>query len=262
MVNRGNNVFTQISAPLAPKIAQQLPDSATDIILHALIARVTYKNGNKLEFRTVFDKKTNTIELEVPENGLAVFDELQGIQQGPRFRQFIDWLIGRQSVISDAQSGGGNLDLDSSFVSSSDLKIWAGATIGNMDDEKIVIFLPTNCLSVLGYNAKMASNFGTNSVKISLIWVFEGGSNASFDIQTKVSAGEINGNNVATVDDTANISTFNLIKGDIRETELITVSGVQSDDILSIIMQRNYDGSPDPTTEFVGVLGIKVEKVV
>ena len=256
---RGCKVFSRVDLLKATdQLAPQEFDGVRDIILHALFARIALCDESTVEFKTVFDKKTNTVELDFPDALLPVLDEILGMQRGPRFQAYIDWLVGRQSIVGDAQTGAVT-DVDQTFIPATALTIWAGAVSGNIDDDKVVIFLPTTDLSTVGYNTKLGSSFGSGNVKVSLVWVYESGSNASFDIQTSVSVNEINGNNVATLSQDKNISTFNLIKGDIRETELIDIAGISSNDVLSIIIRRNYDGSPDPKSEFVGIMGIKVE---
>lgn len=246
-------------------ILQQGPDGVRDLILHALFARIALRDNSNVEFRTVFNQSTNTIELDIPNELLPVLDEILGMQRGPKFQAYIDWLIGRQAIISEVNV----IDpttIDKDFVPASSLDIWTGAKVGNLDDEKIVIFLPNNCPSVVGYNTKVDDTFTTGQVVISLIWVYESGDNgsnstASFDIQTSVNISAINGNTVATVSNNTTIPTFNLIKGDVRETELLTLTGITSNDMLSLIIKRNFVGNSDPETEFVGILGLKVKLI-
>lgn len=262
---RGKCVFSKI-AQQVKAIPPQTPQGARDILLHALFARIALKDNNTVEFETCFNPETNTVELDIPDNLLPILNEVLGMQRGPKFQAYIDWLIGREAIIADVPNVVDAATIDKDFVPASSLDIWSGAKIGNLDDEKVVIFLPNDCPSVVGYNTKVDDVFTTGQVVVSLIWVYESGDNgsnstASFDIQASANISTINGNTVATVSNNTTIPTFNLIKGDVRETELLTLSGMNGGDMLSLIIKRNFVGNSDLETEFIGVLGLKVKLI-
>lgn len=250
---RGNNVFGVI----APRVIAQSVSAlgVNDIFLHSLFARVALSNNEVIEFQTKYDKATDTIELYVPDNSLDLFNQITGMQRGDKFKAFIDWLIGSETLTATA-----TLDHDPNFISAGALSIWIGATQGSVGTSKITLLLPAAELSAIGYNFKVGSS-GGGSLKVSLVWIYDSGSNNSFNINTSVDISAIGGGAPVTSSAATNISTFNLIQGDVRETELLTVANVELDDIVSITMRRNYDGSPDPSTDLVGVLGLKIEFV-
>lgn len=264
---RGCKVFQRVDLLKATdQLPSQDPEGVRDVILHALLARLALCSGETVEFKTNYNKASNTVELDFPDGLLPVLDEILGMQRGPRMQAYINWLIGKQAIIDDVPNIVEQTTIDKDFISASSLDIWTGAKIGNLDDEKIVIFLPVDCLSVLGYNTKVNDEFTTGQVVISLIWVYESGDNgsntaASFDIQTSMNISVIDGNTITTVSDTTTIPTFNLVKGDVRETNILTATGIQSGDMLAISIKRNFSGSSDPETEFVGILGLKVKLI-
>lgn len=232
---------------------------ARDLFLHALFARVALTNNGTLEFQTCFDPETNTIELIIPPEALAIFDEITGMQRGPKFQAYINWLIG--STTLPVPAGSSDTNIDPAWVSASDMSIWVGAVAGSLDDKRAVIILPAAELSAIGHNTKLSST-GSGKVKISLVWIYGGGSNNSFTIKTSANISIIGTGEVSNEDNEVTISTFNLVPGDIRETELLTTStNAIADDLVSVILRRNFVGSPDPKTDLVSVLGIKIEFV-
>lgn len=249
---RGNGVFARIG----PQV-QRAPIgnvNPNDFFLHALFARVTLTNGETIEFETKFNPTTNTIELLVPPASTALFNQLTGLQRGPNFQQFVNWLIGSNSIQTTSQK-------DDDFISSSLLEVWVGAIPTNIDGERLVLILPTEDPAVFGHNTKAADNF-TGYLKVSLLWMYLGGANNDFNIRTKVTSTAADGSNVENSEVDVAISTMNLIRGDIRETVLLeTDPNINADDIISILVYRNYVGSGDAQTEIIGVVGLKVELI-
>jgi len=242
----------QNSDPLA---TWNSPVYMNDLFLHALFARLTLSNNENIEFRTVYDPSTNTIELDIPDNALPFLNQIAGIQRGERFKAFINWLIGSETISPTPLA-----DQDPNFIPASILNVWAGATQGNLKDKQLILFLPTNELSVFGYNTKIGNDTTHNSMRVHLTWAFDSGVNTSFTIKTAIRILNITTGNTTDINNINNISTFNLINGDVRETELIDTHGnIQPNNIVSIIVSRNYDGSPDPKTELVGVVGLRIE---
>ncbi len=255
MVQRGNNVFGRVGLPLDG--GNEGPDpEIRDMFLHALFARLALRSNENIEFSTEYDSSTNTIELVIPDGSSPLFDQLTGIQRGEKFKTFINWLIGSE-VLTAA-------DLDPNFISASAMSVWAGATQGSLDGKQSFLYLPASELSVVGYNTKIDDSFQSGvlvgSMKIYLIWVYDAGVNTSFDIKTDVKITEIATGNTIEVANPENISTFNLLKGDIRETEIISVNNlIHADDIINVMISRNYDGSPDAQTELTGIMGLRIE---
>lgn len=100
-VTRGNKVFQKVLPLINKKCcigAKDGPPEANDIFLHALFARLTLNNNDTIEFETKFNPNTNTIELDLPPEAQHVLDQLTGIQRGPNFQLFINWLIGSQTL--------------------------------------------------------------------------------------------------------------------------------------------------------------------
>lgn len=225
-----------------------------DLFLYALFARIALSNDENIEFSTVYNPDTKTVELVIPDNQIEIFNQITGMQRGPKMKKYIDWLIGSRTL-----QVGSVINADANFTSASELTVWTGATHANLDDDKIVLMLPTDCLSVVGSQYRIDENYDpSNTLQISVIWLFESGSNTSFDLQTTVNIGEIGGNSVSTISEDTNVSTINLVSGDIRETPLISLNGIAAQDLLSIMIRRNYDNSPDLNTESVGIIGIRI----
>jgi hypothetical protein len=225
------------------------PPVTNDIFLHALFARMTLSDGKTIEFETKFNATTNTIELDIPTEASALLDQITGIQRGPTFKRFMDWLIGSQSIIPATPR-------DGEFVSASDIAIWFGASrvvIG----EKLILNLPASDMSVVGYNLKTSSTLESNvNLKVYLVWTYNSGSNTSFTIRTTARVYQIDGS-ISDVAGDTDISTFNLISGDIRETLMLNINDIHSDNIINLLFNRNYPNTPEPKTESIGILGLQ-----
>jgi hypothetical protein len=252
---RGKNVFAKLSLPVTNPTAISAA-GVNDIVLHALICRVALQNEEVVEFGAVYDKATDTIELDVPTEAMPIFEQLTGMQRGDKLRTFINWLIGSESLET-----GTSLEQDPTFVSAGSLTSWTGATVGNLEDNTLVWFLPTSDLSTLGYNVKVNPEFAGGDIRVSLIWVYDSGSNTSFDIMATANVTELTTNSTFELSNTENISTFNLVQGDIRETVILEGSGVAADDLISLVLRRNFSGTTEPSVDLIGVVGIKVELI-
>lgn len=247
---RGNSVFATIqprlmSAPVGG------PPVANDIFLHALFVRCTLTNNQTIEFQTRFDRDTQTVELIIPENMQTLLEQITGLQRGPNMIKFVDWLIGSKTLKP-------NLIHDPDFVPSSAISIWFGATQSTIDD-KLVITLPDTDASVIGYNLKTNDQLlgkTSGSLGVYLVWTFICGGNTSFNLRTTVQINDEVGSAPVLLSEDVEISTVNLIPGDIRETLLMTFDAY-SNNIDNFLIYRNYSGSLDPKTEGIGVLGIR-----
>lgn len=253
-MNRGHKVFSRVCEPVKfPPSCSSGPVKANDIFLHALFARITLTNNQVIEFQTKFCPDDNTIELYIPKNSEQLLDQLTGIQRGPVFIKFINWLIGSQTLVVQTDQ-----TKDATFVPSSELQVWFGATSSVADQNRLVLELPTKEGSVVGHNLKTSANF-SGSMQVFLVWTFICGSNTSFDIKTLATVSDALGGGPANYSNSVFISTVNLLPGDIRETELLNVPVVNGSDIINLLFNRNYNGSPDPQTESIGVLGIRIK---
>lgn len=73
---------------------------------------MTLTNNDTVEFTTQYDQLQDLIELVLsgeyttPGETIQQLDQITGIQQGPNFKTYIAWLIGRNQIIADAQAGG------------------------------------------------------------------------------------------------------------------------------------------------------------
>lgn len=233
---------------------QQPESPANDIILYSLLARIALKNNETIEFRTKLDQSTNTIELCVDQKYLYLFDQIQGMQRGPRFKAFINWLIGSETLVT------ADVGSDRTFIASSLLDVWFGAKPTNIEGNRLVLILPTTDASVVGFNTKTVDGF-VGTLRVSLIWMFIDGDNTSFKIKTKATISNVDGGTPFTVANETDISTFNLINEDIRETILLEQQIDDSDSIINLLLHRNYVGAGDDQTETVGVVGLKIEFV-
>jgi len=251
-MKRGHNVFAKVMPQPVSK-AFTLPPQANDIFLHALFTRITMTDNSIIEFETRFNQQTNTIELYIPQKALNILDQLTGVQRGPNFKTFINWLIGSQTLVQTTAK-----DLD--FIPASELLIWFGATPILVENSRLVLDLPIIKASTVGYNLKTNDTFIGN-LEISLIWVFMHGSNTSFDIRSSATVSGASGAApVITTADTT-ISTFNLLPGDIRESTILNVANVSSNNIINLLINRNFNGHTDPQTEAIGIVGIQIKLI-
>jgi hypothetical protein len=252
-VQRGNNAFGRIEQ--SPTIPGRIFLRMRDLFLHALFARLAFNDDDTVEFRTVYDPDTETIELDIPNKALPFLDQITGIQRGENFKTFINWLIGSDTITPTPVV----FDQDPNFVSASALSVWAGATQANLEGNQIVLLLPASELSAVGYNTKTADDFVMGQLSLYLIWVYDSGGNNGFSIRTNTKIVDVaTGNTVESID-TTNISTLNLLQGDIRETLLFTTSNyVEAGQVISLMLSRNYEGSADPATDLVGIVGLRI----
>lgn len=243
---RGKNVFARIQSQIPLQQTENL--SVNDFFLYALFARIAFRNNHNIEFETKYDKNSNTIELQVPTNYLDTFDEMLGIQRGPNFKKFVNWLIGSQTL----QTSGGVID--GQFISVNSLNLWFGASYLDVDGNKLVILLPPSQQSAINSSIK-TSDTHDGDLSISLVWMYLSGNNNNFDIKVNVTITNEFGD--ATVySELVSISTFNLIANDTRTTELISINDVGPNTIVDIMIYRNYGGSADPGTDVIGVVGL------
>ena len=253
-MTRGNNVFAKISPPPRGMIISRTlsgPTKANDLFLYALFARVTLTNNDVIEFETKYNPITNTIELEIPNEMMSLLNQITGIQRGPNFQTFINWLIGSQTLAQ-------NISRDKDFIPSSDIEIWFGAKSINIAGTGLVLSLPQVFASTLGYNLKVSDVF-SGRLKISLIWIFIEGTNNSFTIRASCNLTDQFGGSPINVSNDTNISTFNLVAGDIRETQILdTGLIITPNNIAKLLFSRNFVSSSEPQTELVGVIGIKL----
>lgn len=92
---RGQNAFAKIQPPIAQ---YPQPSYVNDIFLYALFARITLSNNETIEFETTFDQANGAIDLCIPDGALPIFDQITGMQRGAKFKSFINWLIGSDSL--------------------------------------------------------------------------------------------------------------------------------------------------------------------
>ena len=244
-LSRGGSVFAPIVLIPRTSRASDVPPYPNDIFLHALFARLTLSNNETIEFETKFNQATNTIELIVPPDSLQYFNQLTGIQRGPNFKTFINWLIGSETLTSAK-------DLD--FVNASELLVWFGATPVLTDAGRLMLSLPAKEPSTVGHNLKTGDSYAG-----SIIWAFIGGLNSAFEIRSSATVSDTTGATpVVTVND-SNISTFNLLPGDIRETVILNISDVGPNNIINILLNRNFVGNTEPQTEGIGIIGLRVK---
>jgi hypothetical protein len=224
-----------------------------------MFARVAFSDNSVVEFETKYDKDTNTIELYVPNDRMPIFNQLTGMKRGEKMKCFINWLIGSRDLIMAATDA-----RDGEFVPSTSLQIWSGATVNNVDGNRLSIVMPTDEMSVIGYNFKVIEGF-EGRVRISLVWTFMGGTglpDASFVIRTSTNVTGAQGSDPIVITGDVTIPTFNLLLGDIRETLILETGDViRGNDIIGTLIHRNFNGSTDAHTEAYGVLGLRIEMI-
>lgn len=106
--------------PIQPSVdCPTPPASVRDLFLHALFARIALNDNTTIEFRTVYDPATDTIDLDIPDCNVGILDTVTGMQQGPRFRAFIAWLVGGAGGGGSSSSGLIDADISTNGVSAS-----------------------------------------------------------------------------------------------------------------------------------------------
>lgn len=63
----------------------------TDMILQALIGRMTANNGTTYEFETLYDPNLKAMEVDIPS---CYLDYIETISVGPNIQRYLRWLIG------------------------------------------------------------------------------------------------------------------------------------------------------------------------
>jgi hypothetical protein len=141
-----------VFAPIIPQLAQPgctAPTAVRDLFLHALFARLAFNDNSIVEFETKYNQQTNTIELQLPDCALPFFDTITGLQQGPRFRAYIDWLVGNANI-----TAGGLIDADLTIT---------GNTASTAEQILSTVTVPAGTLdSGVGVRIKAWGTFGTN----------------------------------------------------------------------------------------------------
>jgi hypothetical protein len=181
---------------------------------------------------------------------LEVLDQITGIQRGPNFKKFVNWLIGSRQFIE--QDG----TVSSRFLSISDINIWFGATFVDINQGNLSILLPTKTPSAINANFKTAPGF-SGPLSLDLEWVYLDGQNTSWFIKCNITIIDASGNPSIFTEE-LEISTFNLISKDIRSTTFINIPSVGPDSLIDITIYRNYSGSIDAKQETIGILGIGI----
>lgn len=247
---RGKNVFAKVqSAPPSQPVV--FDPTLNDLFLHALFARLAFKNNEKFEFQTKYNQNTNTIELDIPQQYLEVFDQVVGIQRGPNFKKFINWLIGSESL------SGLDSNIDSKFLPTSDINIWFGATYLDIGGSTLTVALPGSLPSAINSNFKTATDY-SGDITIRLKWIYLSGSNTEYQLKINATVIENTGDSYVVTRE-VEISTFNLINGDIRSSIIMDLPSIGPESIVDLVIYRNYVGSTDPQTELIGVIGIELE---
>jgi hypothetical protein len=253
-MSRGNSVFRSIKA--MPRTCNGTPPpGVNDFFLYAMFARVALSNDDNFEFETKYDKSTNTIELVIDDRVLPIFNQITGMKRGPNMQCYINWLIGSRAIRALSQQ-------DPNFVPANTLEVWFGATRSTIG-ETFVLLPPTDDASVIGHNIKVSDSF-TGTMKVHLIWMMVCGANnpnSYFQVRTSASVSSIDGiTPTVSVDDTE-VSTFNLVEGDMREAQILEVNNITPNNIISLLINRNFVGNSDPKTESIGVVGLRIELI-
>lgn len=245
---RGNNVSAKIQSAMQTQTS--FDTRLNDLFLHALFARLAFKNNENYEFKTKYHPSTNTIELDIPDKYLDVLDQVTGIQRGPNFKRFMNWMIGSEQLQGDDK------DVNSKFLSTSDINLWYGASYLDVNGSTLTVALPSSLPSAINANFKTAPEY-SGDVQLKLNWMFIDGQNTEFYVKVNVTVIDKFGNSYV-VSEESMISTFNLIANDLRNTTIIELPNIGSDTLIDIVIMRNYSGSLDPQTETISVAGIEL----
>jgi len=244
-VQRSNNVFARSTGTFClPKDKSGKP-VANDFFLYALFARIALSNNENIEFETKFDKETQTIELQLSDNNLQLFDQLVGMKRGPKFKQFIDWLIGSRRFDSVSETD---------FFSATAFDIWFGATVAQIEDRNLVLF-PTKKESVIGYNFKL--NEEKTKAKLFLVWQYICGSNDFAELRVVANVISTSAPPMDVVNDVI-LDTSGLTANEVIETEILNLD-VPEDSVISLSIIRCFEGSSDPQSEMIGMIGVRLE---
>ena len=166
-MTRGNRVFAKPQSLIKQTLDNQESLAIRDLFLHSLFARIALNDNTTTEFSTTYDKNINEIELNVPDNLTEIFNQITGLKRGEKFKTFINWLIGSQTInegIITKQSLY-NIDITSQTIVFSDIYNNADATvttrivIKNAASDAVYVFkffinnvevLPSSTISVTG----------------------------------------------------------------------------------------------------------------
>lgn len=227
------------------------------MFLHAVFCRLALTDNRNVELQTVFDKANQTVELVVPPFALDAFDQLTGMQRGPNFRTFIDWLIGTSTLIVDTSGG----LTDQKFLGSQLFKVWRCAQPVNYNGTQLVLQFPAKSESVIGHNLRIPDNIVSQRLTFTMPWMFMGGDNSGFTIRMSANITR-GGIQYLTLTNTVNISTAGKALGDVTETLLLDTGAVLTGgDFVGILIERNYAGSPDPDIDAIGFVGLRINNV-
>jgi hypothetical protein len=277
-LNRGHNVFAKIVPTIQPRqpgldgqvtpgniIHPQPASTVRDLFLHALFARIAFTNNDTTEFRTVYDPTTNVIELDIPQEAINVLDQITGIQRGPNFKTFINWLIG-STTLTPSLSRLTGLLADPNFTSGLSLRVWLGANLFNYNDEYLALVLPATVQSVVGHNFRTpAPPVGQpanapSDITVSLIWSLPATGATSFTIRASTTISQTDGTPPVFGSVDATLSASNTQEaGAIIKTGIMIIPAVPAGSIVSLLLTRNFVGSPDPNTQALILVGLMVE---
>jgi len=269
-LNRGHNVFTRIlppaptgfnGAPTPGNIIHPHPASTVrDLFLHALFARIAFTNNDTTEFRTVYDPITNVIDLDIPQEALDALDQVTGMQRGPNFKTFINWLIGSATLTTGSGAPAGLL-ANPNFVSGLSLRVWLGANLFNYADDYLALVLPATVQAIVGYNF---STTNSGDVTVSLLWSLPAalpqGETTSATIRASATINQTDGSQplFGSADVTVSADDSQAA-GALVKTEIMVIPAVPAGSIVSLLLSRNFVGSPDPNTQAVVLVGLLVE---
>lgn len=249
---RGNNVGAKIQKSMeATSIAANADIQLNDLFLHALFARLAFDNNETHEFSTRYDRASNSIELDIPDKYSTFLDQIVGLQRGPKLQQFIRWLIGSQQFVT--QDG----VVSSQFLSLPDFNIWFGASFVDTSKGNLSLLLPTTTASAINTSFQTSANF-SGDLAFNIRWIyFGGGANTNWKLKCSATVIDDAGD-ADVITNEIDISTYNLIDGDIRSTRILDLAEINPNTLIDITLYRNYAGSSDPKTETIAVLGMEV----
>lgn len=254
---RGNKVGARIQRQVNSS-QRQITNSqgqllaVNDLILHALLVRIALNNDESAEFQTKYDPATNTVDLDIPDGYIPFLDEITGMQRGPNLQAFINWLIGSGTLAPATKT-------DQGFIASGSLNPWFGAT-QTVVDEVPLLTLPADSMAVVGFNTRASGTF-SGGLRVFLTWMYIGGGTNGFEVSTNVQINSVTGDMpLSSTSEVTDVSTLNLVTGDIREKLIIdTGTVVNTNDLISILIRRNFPGNADPQTDLVGAVGLRLE---
>lgn len=90
-LGHANKFNAEIIKALAagPNNLTSLDSSIRDIIIHAAICRIAFRDDSNHEFHTQYNEATQIVDVDIPDE---LLDELMRVEVGPKLERYFSWL--------------------------------------------------------------------------------------------------------------------------------------------------------------------------